>query len=473
MAFAADCRCFCGDSNSGAVDFGSISDATGCREGCAYDNYQYVGCFEDEDEYPENSDICWTERECEDDDANNEWNDYVTECSDEGPYHMGHCYSAPRTVSVMTAINGETKFTGIADYVSALYQLLIPAMAIVAVVMLMVGGLQYILSRGSANGVKLAKERIKNAVIGMVLLLSAYSLANLLDPSLTHIKQLRIPKVKAVLMLNANDTCEYLSSVGYGIDGGQGQAVGRCGAEGEITSTDLVDPQVIAGAWEVGDTCQYSTCMDADAGKTCILDAGEPTCISCSDIYDGSSLAPNDASCGRASYEERPGTETGNKTLCAYIEDTSGWTNARPDSVVTINELEGGSCMMAGTSVATLDCTVLRSGTGGGSCRDYDTVDLYVAGVKISDIESAAWKAESFEYFEELCTSDPCGLAGDGHSCELGQPSELTSGYMTASKLNCMRDDQATNTYSQGNIFWTEPATPCYGRRGNEEVACN
>ncbi|MBI1908174.1 hypothetical protein HYS28_02015 [Candidatus Uhrbacteria bacterium] len=110
-----------------------------------------------------------------------------------------------------TQDGGYTKVSFLAEYVDALYRILMVACAIVAVVMLMVGGLQYILSRGSAHGVKLAKERIKNAVVGMVLLMSAYSIAYLLDPSTTRFAALSIQSVpeEELPVESETDTASY------------------------------------------------------------------------------------------------------------------------------------------------------------------------------------------------------------------------------------------------------------------------
>lgn len=88
-----------------------------------------------------------------------------------------------------------TKVNFLGEYVDAIYRLLMAACAVVAVVMLMIAGLQYTLSRGNASAVKQAKDRIKNAIVGLVLLMSAYSIAFLLDPSTTKFLALSIESV--------------------------------------------------------------------------------------------------------------------------------------------------------------------------------------------------------------------------------------------------------------------------------------
>lgn len=89
--------------------------------------------------------------------------------------------------------NLEVNFLG--QYVDALYRFAIPVMALLAVIMLMIGGLQYILARGRPEAIKQAKDRIKNAVIGLVLLFAAYDIAYLINPDFVAFKSLSIRNV--------------------------------------------------------------------------------------------------------------------------------------------------------------------------------------------------------------------------------------------------------------------------------------
>lgn len=92
--------------------------------------------------------------------------------------------------------NIQANFFG--EYVDGVYRYLIPAMALVAVVILMVSGLQYILARGASDAIKKAKQRMANAVIGLVLLLAAYNLGYLLDPNTVFFEGLSIKEVSGV-----------------------------------------------------------------------------------------------------------------------------------------------------------------------------------------------------------------------------------------------------------------------------------
>lgn len=94
--------------------------------------------------------------------------------------------------SVTYDAEGNLQANFLAKYIDALYRFLIVAMAIVAVVMMMIGGLQYILARGHADAVKKAKERMANSVIGIILLLAAYNIAFLINPDTVRFESLSI-----------------------------------------------------------------------------------------------------------------------------------------------------------------------------------------------------------------------------------------------------------------------------------------
>ena len=100
--------------------------------------------------------------------------------------------------SVTYDAEGNLQANFLAKYIDALYRFLIVAMAIVAVVMMMIGGLQYILARGHPDAVKKAKERMANSVIGLILLMAAYDIAFLINPDTVRFESLKISVVPFV-----------------------------------------------------------------------------------------------------------------------------------------------------------------------------------------------------------------------------------------------------------------------------------
>lgn len=97
----------------------------------------------------------------------------------------------------------KTVVTGIAEYVDIIFTFSISVVGLVAGVMIMIGGYQYLTSAGDAARAKQAKERIGNAVIGMVLALFSFVLLNQINPDLVKLKSVEslVESVKTELSL--------------------------------------------------------------------------------------------------------------------------------------------------------------------------------------------------------------------------------------------------------------------------------
>ena len=89
----------------------------------------------------------------------------------------------------------EINFLG--EYVVAWYRWLIGAGTIIATVMIMIGGVEYMLGKGMGQ-VTSAKNRIRHAVIGLVLLLGSYTILYSVNPQLTFFEPLRVDYVAFV-----------------------------------------------------------------------------------------------------------------------------------------------------------------------------------------------------------------------------------------------------------------------------------
>ncbi len=95
-------------------------------------------------------------------------------------------------------INGIQQSNLLGTYVNALYSYLLGAGTLVAVVMLMIAGIQYATARGDTHVVDQAKKRIGNAVAGVILLLLAYNIAFIINPATTTFQSLAVPAIKEI-----------------------------------------------------------------------------------------------------------------------------------------------------------------------------------------------------------------------------------------------------------------------------------
>lgn len=97
--------------------------------------------------------------------------------------------------AIVTAESVKSNF--LADYLNAIYAYLIGAAVTIAIVMIMIGGLQYTLGAGSQNAGK-GKDRIKNGITGLVLLLCVFLILKTTNPQLVLQKMVELQNVQDI-----------------------------------------------------------------------------------------------------------------------------------------------------------------------------------------------------------------------------------------------------------------------------------
>lgn len=100
------------------------------------------------------------------------------------------------------------------DYMSAIYKWAVGAIAIIAVIMIMVAGFQWMTAAGSASAIGQAKSRISSSLIGLLLAIGAYSLLNFVNPSLVYLRTLDIGNIDKVA-LNISEKYCYDGKIRY------------------------------------------------------------------------------------------------------------------------------------------------------------------------------------------------------------------------------------------------------------------
>lgn len=89
-------------------------------------------------------------------------------------------------------------FPWIGEYVKAVYLYLLGIAGLVAVIVFIHAGFEWVASGGNAHAVESAKKRIFNASIGMVILFGSYTILNVINPKLTSFEGIRVPIIKRV-----------------------------------------------------------------------------------------------------------------------------------------------------------------------------------------------------------------------------------------------------------------------------------
>jgi len=95
---------------------------------------------------------------------------------------------------------GEVKVDSslLGNYISVLYQYLLYVAGVLAVIVIMVGGFQWITAGGNQSKIGEAKERVMSAIIGLFLALGSYLLLFTINPDLIKIHDLNMPNIEPI-----------------------------------------------------------------------------------------------------------------------------------------------------------------------------------------------------------------------------------------------------------------------------------
>ncbi len=94
--------------------------------------------------------------------------------------------------------NGTLEINFLGEYIQGMYTYLIKFSFIMAIVFLMIGGLQWALGATSAEQLSKAKKRIKDAIIGLILLLSVVMILTMVNPQLTSLQPIMIQRIQPI-----------------------------------------------------------------------------------------------------------------------------------------------------------------------------------------------------------------------------------------------------------------------------------
>ena len=93
------------------------------------------------------------------------------------------------------------------DYMIAIYKWSVTAIAIIAVIMIMIAGFQWMTAAGNASAIGQARSRISSSLIGLLLAVGAYSLLSFINPSLVHLRSLDLEDIDYVDLNIAEKVC--------------------------------------------------------------------------------------------------------------------------------------------------------------------------------------------------------------------------------------------------------------------------
>lgn len=100
---------------------------------------------------------------------------------------VGFCLPAT-TAKIKISIGGQNEFAGLGEFVAFIYKYGMGIAGILSVLMIIFAGVQWIVSAGSSEAISSAKHRITGAVIGLIILATAYTILYTINPDLVNLR---------------------------------------------------------------------------------------------------------------------------------------------------------------------------------------------------------------------------------------------------------------------------------------------
>lgn len=103
-----------------------------------------------------------------------------------------------------------TQITGLDTYIKYVYQIALGVVGLMALIVLIIGGVMYMTAAGNASQMSEAKDRIQNAILGLIMALAAYLILYTINPDLVRLKpvQLSYPSMPKVILSCENNICK-------------------------------------------------------------------------------------------------------------------------------------------------------------------------------------------------------------------------------------------------------------------------
>ena len=247
------------------------------------------------------------------------------------PFPLSYCYPDPangQSLKLSVPFDpAKPTVIDLSDYINQAYTWMIAAGMTIAIVMMMIGGLQYVLAAGGGS-VDKGKKRIMNGIIGFVLLLCVNLILQTVNPYLTKLQVPSLPLIKQI-GLPTGSSCEDMAIAKDSLkkqiytlcpapkgsldpDPTTGKYVGpeRCGTQ-DAQVSGAAGQSGVAG----GSSCTWQTCDNP--GEVCV----NKKCVLCEDVYSGSpnGLKPSQSVCGQLT-PPAPKIKNSVQVQCVFLQ---------------------------------------------------------------------------------------------------------------------------------------------------------
>lgn len=190
------------------------------------------------------------------------------------------------TVTFTRALNTEGKLTvnWLGEYITGVYKYLLGIAVTVAIVMIMIGGLQYVLAAGGGD-VKKAKKRMTDAVTGLILLFSVYLILFAVGGSrFTTFSALSLDNVARIPFPEENEPDFVRGTVATRLSDATGAGIGGSGArqipEELVSELQAAAKEVMGKGYELSIASSFRTIEKQEEliKQNCNNPPGSDTC---------------------------------------------------------------------------------------------------------------------------------------------------------------------------------------------------
>ncbi len=367
------CECFC-TSTLGAVNpkgVGVKISSNECQDACIAKKERVAAFACGANQYPTRTPYCFSKGQC--DEVGGEWDSgyQPEECATSYRY----CYpdkTKQAKVDLQVNIGSYKTSIDFGEYIGQMYKWLLSSSVVIATVLLMIGGLRYVLASSSGN-VDGGKKMIINAVVGLLLLLCTYLILFTVNPDLVSLAVPRLPLLKQVSLID-NASCEDLIKEYCGSPPASGclkqkfdfSGPEQCGTVATVLQDEDGKPV------PDGTVCNFSSCGNKDSQKYCVP-ADEPVCMTCEQLTptNASGVMPNSALC--SAFNNIEGYQRVNQLHQTII--TPNYSEFDPSyfkQCLYSRDVDvGGNMVSTGSCVAIeFDCSTIRT------CDDYEHIKV-------------------------------------------------------------------------------------------------
>ena len=264
----------------------------------------------------------------------------------------GDSYISEVNYTLEQPFGGESTVSSFGEYLQLVYQFALGIVGIIAVVLIMLGGLRWIAAAGNESAIGEAKEIIISAVTGLVIALLSYTILFFINPQTTKVSMniLRIPVTLDDFEITSLPKCTESSFSGKTclVSGTTGSA--PCET---LTCNDIGD---LDGKYCRGVSCETGAC---DRGPT------DPSQYSCQNYFCGLHAQ----TCADSGYKTMPSASLSfesayHECTCTYYEQPEPLKNLGITTLAVDDLTDSQEAIFAGLCNETTPQDVLAADIG-------------------------------------------------------------------------------------------------------------